>query len=636
MFVTHVKSRMLPALLVIALVLANTALPAYGSPEIRVTVDGAPLLMDVSPVVVAGRTLVPVRAVFEALDSTVTWDQATNRITGIRGNRVVVLSIGSTTAQIDGVPVALDVAPVAIRGRAMVPARFVAESLGATVTWNENTRTVEITLPIPVATVGLSMSAISLVTTDAPLQLVATIRPHDASDQRLIWRSSDSSVAIVSSTGLVTPVAPGVARITVSSVDGGKKAVCDVTVVLPYVGVTGILLSHNRIELFTGAGETFALRAIVAPTNATNQNVNWISTNPEIATVTSEGLVSAIGVGSANIIATSTDGGRRASCVVTVNFAPEVSSRDIEELKSKIILDNDLSIFTLFAFMNFTGYDDENNRRGFHPVRAAIRNDLHQMNLQLKDNRYLANKGVPYHLYRHYLTYTDGAPNFRLTKQLPAFLSQLTGLGEHLAAFYIAADVETLFNEYDVYYRKELERYSNDMYLHIARTVRFLRIPLAGISPFYFNVNLQDAYWRGYGLGTIYSHKGAGILLVGPSDELNILNVVHEFLHGVVTPSNIRLRKEIEGLARMMNHVPPGTQAAGQAYNTWFSVFDESLIRALSSRFLAGSKGMVQSAMGQGFILTEYFDEQFDQFDSFSGTFEDFIRLLIQDLQRRP
>jgi len=312
----RLKSRLLSLFLVVVMLLGSTPIPTLGSGIIRVTIDGVPLSLDVPPAVMSGRTLVPLRAIFEALGASVTWDDTTQRISGARGSRTIVLYLGRNVAYIDGTAVALDVAPTAVRGRTMVPARFVAESLGATVSWNEATLTVEITRAIPVASLSLNLANLALVVTGGPAQLTATALPPNATDQRLNWHSSDPSVATVSPTGLVTPIAPGRARITVTSADGGRVATSEVTVAAPVVSVTGITLSHASHTL--RIGETLRLVATITPPNATTRTVSWLSTNPDVASVTAEGLVTAHRVGTARITATSTDGGRVATCEVTV------------------------------------------------------------------------------------------------------------------------------------------------------------------------------------------------------------------------------------------------------------------------------------------------------------------------------
>lgn len=127
--------------LIFSLYLSILDLSASG---IHITIDGQALATDVAPVIAQGRTLVPLRAIFEGLGATVDWDEATQRITGTKDGKMIVLHVGSTTALIEGIPVPLDVPAMIVNGRTMVPGRFIAESLGGTVDWDQPTSTVVI------------------------------------------------------------------------------------------------------------------------------------------------------------------------------------------------------------------------------------------------------------------------------------------------------------------------------------------------------------------------------------------------------------------------------------------------------------------------------------------------------------
>lgn len=97
--------------------------------------DAAPLNQD-------GRIYVPFRAVFEALDATVTYDQATSTITAQKGDTHVTFVIGNTDINVDGKPITTDAASFVRDGRTYVPVRFAAQSFGATVGWDGATQTV--------------------------------------------------------------------------------------------------------------------------------------------------------------------------------------------------------------------------------------------------------------------------------------------------------------------------------------------------------------------------------------------------------------------------------------------------------------------------------------------------------------
>ncbi|MBS3873186.1 MAG: hypothetical protein KGZ92_09455 [Firmicutes bacterium] len=114
------------------------------NPRISVVINGAPLTLDVAPVIQNGRTLVPMRAIFEALGARVSWDDATSTVTAYRREEAVVLQIGNRTAWVNGPARTLDVPPVIVGGRTMVPLRFVAEALGAEVAWQDAPPTVTV------------------------------------------------------------------------------------------------------------------------------------------------------------------------------------------------------------------------------------------------------------------------------------------------------------------------------------------------------------------------------------------------------------------------------------------------------------------------------------------------------------
>lgn len=138
------------ALIALLLPLAQLGEASAQANPIRITLNGRQLATDVAPVIQSGRTLVPFRAIFEALGARVTWDEATNTVAGYRGRQAIILELGSTTAWVNGPSVRLDIAPQAVNGRTMVPLRFVAERLGAQVEWVDATQTVAINATLPV------------------------------------------------------------------------------------------------------------------------------------------------------------------------------------------------------------------------------------------------------------------------------------------------------------------------------------------------------------------------------------------------------------------------------------------------------------------------------------------------------
>jgi len=141
-FEMRTKKLLVLALAVIMITAASVPVFASG---ISVLIDGTPVNFDQQPVIENGRTLVPLRAMFEALGATVDWNQSTQTVTSVKDDITVSLTIGSNILTKNGAGITLDVPAKIVGGRTLVPARAVAESFGAEVGWVQSTQTVVIT-----------------------------------------------------------------------------------------------------------------------------------------------------------------------------------------------------------------------------------------------------------------------------------------------------------------------------------------------------------------------------------------------------------------------------------------------------------------------------------------------------------
>ena len=117
--------------------------------EIAVNLNGEWMQFDVDPILLNDRTMVPFRAIFEALGCTVTWDDENQTAIGNRNGATIKLPIGSEKVSVSGKYVVLDQPAVLKDGRTLVPLRFVAEALGAQVKWTDSTQTVSIIASVP-------------------------------------------------------------------------------------------------------------------------------------------------------------------------------------------------------------------------------------------------------------------------------------------------------------------------------------------------------------------------------------------------------------------------------------------------------------------------------------------------------
>lgn len=182
-----------------------------------------------------------------------------------------------------------------------------------------------------VAVTGVTLDKASLSLEEGEeATLTATVAPSDATNKAVTWSSNKESIATVDQNGKVTAIAEGTATITVTTTDGNKTATCAVTVkksttVRP---VESIALSPTTLSLKEGGTSTLTLT--FTPSNATNKAVTWKSSNTAVAAVSNSGTVTAVAEGSATITVTSDDGGKTATCAVTVTAATPVPATDLK------------------------------------------------------------------------------------------------------------------------------------------------------------------------------------------------------------------------------------------------------------------------------------------------------------------
>lgn len=173
---------------------------------------------------------------------------------------------------------------------------------------------------VSVTGVTLNTNELQLNTGDKAA-LKATITPDNATNKGIVWTSSNTKVAKVVN-GNVTAIGNGSAIITATTKDGEYKATVNVTV--KNVAVTNITINPTKLTMFKGQIKTLEYQ--VEPTNATNKNVTWTSSNPSVAKVDKNGKVTATGIGTSTISVTTKDGNKKAICSLTVN-------RPIESIK---------------------------------------------------------------------------------------------------------------------------------------------------------------------------------------------------------------------------------------------------------------------------------------------------------------
>ena len=255
----------------------------YAECKVTVTVPVSSVSLNKSQIaIVKGETF--------ALTATVNPDNATDKTVSWKSSNSSVASVvnGVVTANMTG------------------QATITASSGG-------KSATCAVSVTTPVTSVSLDRFSITLEEKQSTI-LVATVSPNDADDKTVIWSSSDSNVATVDQSGMVTAMKEGVT--TIKAQAGGKSATCAVTVRKETIPVSSVVL--NQTSIIMRQDETFQLVATVNPANATDRTIEWSCSNPDVAIVTN-GLIKAIKEGTAIIMASAGD--KSAMCTVTVSNA---------------------------------------------------------------------------------------------------------------------------------------------------------------------------------------------------------------------------------------------------------------------------------------------------------------------------
>lgn len=167
---------------------------------------------------------------------------------------------------------------------------------------------------IPVQGIALDRTKISMVAGDSRA-LSATVLPESATNKTVFWECSNETVVVVDN-GTVTALSEGSAIVKAITEDGGKTSECTVNVVSAPIPVDSVSLDNQECSI--GIGETVLLVATVYPEDATDQELTWSSENETVASIDNTGLVTGKSKGTTVITVATKDGGKEATCTVTV------------------------------------------------------------------------------------------------------------------------------------------------------------------------------------------------------------------------------------------------------------------------------------------------------------------------------
>lgn len=178
-------NRITGVILALFLIMNTFTVVSANANDIKVIVDGQQIVFDVQPQIIDGRTMVPMRKIFEALGAVVSWDEMSKTASGKMGDIVVNVTIDSNVLFKNGVPKTLDVAPALIDGRTLVPARAIAESFDCTVDWLAETRTVKITKNEGYTQVKTSLTASEISERVAPSVFFMVVSNEGATEMKI-------------------------------------------------------------------------------------------------------------------------------------------------------------------------------------------------------------------------------------------------------------------------------------------------------------------------------------------------------------------------------------------------------------------------------------------------------------------
>ena len=251
---------------------AVCAITVIPTPVTSVTLNQTSASLKVGETVTLTATVKP----DDATDKTVTWTTSDASVATVDNGMVIAKKVGSATIT--------------------AKAGNISATCAITI------------IPTPVTSVTLDQTGATLKVGET-ITLTATVKPDDATDKTVKWTSSNKYVASVDQNGRITANTGGTATITATS--GSFSATCKVTVIVPVENIT-----LNMVSKTIKVNETILLIAVVSPSNATNQTIQWTSSDNSIASVSSDGLVKGLKEGFATITASADN--QSATCAITV------------------------------------------------------------------------------------------------------------------------------------------------------------------------------------------------------------------------------------------------------------------------------------------------------------------------------
>ena len=173
----------------------------------------------------------------------------------------------------------------------------------------------------PVKGVSINMNAATIYMGEEGIQLSASVFPSYANNKDVVWSSEDESIAKVDQNGHVMPVSEGYTTVKVTTAENAFTASCEIAVRPVRTRVESIHFENTEINV--GLYGTVELMPVITPADATDKSITWTTSNKTVATVSRNGVVTALNLGVAEITAVTNDGSFSAKVKITVSSGAE-------------------------------------------------------------------------------------------------------------------------------------------------------------------------------------------------------------------------------------------------------------------------------------------------------------------------
>lgn len=302
----------------------------------------------------------------------------------------------------------------------------------------------------------------------------------------------------------------------------------------------------------------------------------------------------------------------------------------------------DIRIFNLYCFLNFSGYNEENNKEGMHLVRVSVREALEKFkgNPDLEPlisyyNKFYEEKRIHLFHFNKYALSLSLPPKLEIVQDTKA-INFLPGLDRILRISYEGLLVENLWKEFLPKHLEEAEKYQEAASEIFTETCEYLKIQDESLDALQVIPNLLESYHRGKSIKiseTLY-------IIEGPTatGEPNMRGVAHELTHHLINPILDNLAEKIAGKISFFEKVPRTPQVLN-SYKTWDGYFSENLTRAIATKVHAKmndvSEDKVNAHLEQeedrGFILErKIYDALKESYEGKDIQFKEFLDSLLE------